>query len=97
VAADLSPAYGLAIRQNLPEATLVFDRFHLVKLLNEHLTELRRQLQREAETQLQKSALKGTRWLLLKHPDDLDDSRDERKRLAEALQLNQSLAAAYYL
>lgn len=97
VAADLSPAYGLAIRQNLPGATLVFDRFHLVKLLNQHLTELRRQLQNEAETQLQKSVLKGTRWLLLKHSADLDDDRDERKRLHKALELNQSLAAAYYL
>ena len=49
VAADLSPAYGLAIRTNLPKAALVFDRFHLVKLLNEHLTDLRRELHREAE------------------------------------------------
>jgi transposase len=97
VAADLSPAYSLAIRQNLPGVALVFDRFHLVKLLNEHLTELRRQLQREAETQLHKSVLKGTRWLLLKHPEDLDESRDERTRLQEALKLNQSLATAYYL
>jgi transposase len=97
VAADLSPAYSLAIRQNLPKATLVFDRFHLVKLLNEHLTELRRALQREAEGPLQKSVLKGTRWLLLKHPENLDDTRDERQRLQEALALNQALAIAYYL
>jgi len=97
VAADLSPAYSLAIRQNLPQATLVFDRFHLVKLLNEHLTELRRELQREAEDQLHKSVLKGTRWLLLKHPENLDDTRDERQRLQDALALNQSLAIAYYL
>ncbi|MEK6261277.1 MAG: ISL3 family transposase [Planctomycetota bacterium] len=97
VAADLSPAYSLAIRQNLPKATLVFDRFHLVKLLNEHLTELRRELQREAEDQLHKSVLKGTRWLLLKHPDRLDDTRNERQRLQDALALNHSLATAYYL
>ena len=37
VAADLSPAYSAAICKNLPEAQLVFDRFPLVKLLNEHL------------------------------------------------------------
>jgi transposase len=78
VAADLSPAYGLEIRTALPDAALVFDRFHLVKLLNEHLTELRRELQREAEEGLQKRVLKGTRWLLLKHPANLDDTRDER-------------------
>jgi len=97
VVADLSPAYDLAIRTALPEATLVFDRFHLVKLLNEHLTELRRELQREAEEGLQKQVLKGTRWLLLKHPANLDDTRNERQRLDEALRLNESLATAYYL
>ena len=97
VAADLSPAYSAAIRQNLPKAQLVFDRFHLVKLLNEHLTELRRELHREATDQLQKQVLKGTRWLLLKRSADLDPKRDERRRLKEALQLNESLATAYYL
>ena len=50
VAADLSPAYSAAIRQNLPKAKLVFDRFPLVKLLHEHLTDLHR----EATDQLQK-------------------------------------------
>ena len=97
VAADLSPAYSAAIRQNLPEAKLVFDRFHLVKLLNEHLTELRRELHREATDPLQKQVWKGTRWLLLKRSADLDPKRDERRRLKEALRLNESLATADYL
>ncbi len=98
VAADLSPAYSAAIRKHLPNAQLVFDRFHLVKLLNEHLTDLRRELHREATDQLQKQVLKGTRWLLVKHSADLDPKRDERQRLKEALpQLNESLATAYYL
>ena len=39
----------------------------------------------------------GTRWLLLKRPEHLDDRRHERERLQEALALNQSLATAYYL
>ena len=97
VAADLSPAYSAAIRRNLPQAKLVFDRFHLVKLLNEHLTDLRRELHREATDQLQKKVLKGTRWLLLKRSENLDPKRDERRRLKEALKLNESLATAYYL
>ena len=41
--------------------------------------------------------LKGTRWLLLKHPDHLVDQRDERRRLEEALEFNRTLATAYYL
>jgi transposase len=97
VATDMSPAYIAAVRANLPRARLVFDRFHLVKLLNERLTELRRQLYREAVGPLGKQVLKGTRWLLLKNPENLDDERGERERLDEALRLNHSLAVAYYL
>ncbi len=97
VATDLSQAYIQAVTENLPKATLVFDRFHIVKLLNEKLSELRRALYREAVDRLQKQVLKGTRWLLLKHPENLDPERNEHRRLEEALVLNRSLAIAYYL
>ena len=97
VATDMSPAYIDAVSTNLPKATLVFDRFHVIKLFNEKLSELRRGLYREATDMLQKKVLKGTRWLLLKRPENLDPKRNEQERLAEALQLNQPLATAYYL
>jgi transposase len=97
VASDLSPAYGLAIRQNLPKAIHVYDRFHVVKLFNDKLSDLRRAVQREAEGPLQKKVLKGTRWLLTKNPENLDDAKNERQRLEEALKLNKPLATAYYL
>lgn len=96
-ATDMSSAYYAAVLKNLPDAVLVFDRFHIAKLMNDKLTQLRRELQREAEQALGKDVLKGTRWLLLKAPDNLDDSRNERERLDEALNLNKSLATAYYL
>ena len=41
--------------------------------------------------------LKGIRWLVLRNSDGLDDERDERRRLEEALALNKDLATAYYL
>ncbi|MCP5245441.1 MAG: ISL3 family transposase [Burkholderiales bacterium] len=97
VATDMGPAYISAVKANLPEATLVFDHFHIIKLFNEKLTKLRRDLQREAENGLGKPVLKGIRWLLLKNPDNLDDARDERQRLDEALKLNEPLATAYYM
>ena len=96
VATDMSNAYYAAVRKNLPKAKHVFDRFHITKLMNDKLSELRRSLQNEADN-LGKGVLKGLRWLLLKHPDNLDDSKNERTRLQEALDLNQSLATAYYL
>ena len=97
VAMDMSPAYREAVASNLPGAKIVFDRFHVMKLFNEKLSDLRRALYREATDVMQKQVLKGTRWLLLKAAENLDEERDERKRLREALALNQSLATAYYL
>ena len=97
VAIDLSPAYVEAVTKNLPDATIVFDHFHVVKLFNEKLSDLRRDVQNEAETTQKKQVLKGTRWLLLKNPEHLDSRRNERQRLEEALRLNQPLATAYYL
>ncbi len=68
-----------------------------MKLFNEKLSDLRRELHREATDQLEKQVLKGTRWLLLKNPENLDDAKGERRRLEEALSLNVPLAKAYYL
>jgi transposase len=97
VATDMSPAYIAAVLRNLPRARLVFDRFHVMKLLNEKLTELRRELYREAVGPLQKQVLKGIRWLLLMNPENLNDGRKEPERLLEALKLNEPLSIAYYL
>ncbi|MBV8317770.1 MAG: ISL3 family transposase [Planctomycetaceae bacterium] len=97
VAMDMSPAYREAVSTYLPRAKIVFDHFHVIKLFNEKLSDLRRALFREATEALHKQVLKGTRWLLLKNPENLDEERDEKSRLEEALALNQSLATAYYM
>jgi len=84
-ATDMSSAYYATVQKNLPSATLVFDRFHIVKLMNEKLTKLRRELYRElyreAKEGLRRDVLKGTRWLLLKASANLDGSigRDEQQ------------------
>lgn len=97
VAMDLSAAYRSAVKKNLPRAAIVFDRFHIIKLYNEKLTQLRRELHRQATDDLHKQVLKGTRWLLLKNPENLDPVKGEPGRLKEALRLNESLSMAYYL
>jgi transposase len=96
VAMDMSPSYISAVSANLPKAVIVFDHFHIVKMFNDKLSDLRRDLQREAETADQE-ILKGTRWLLLKNPQNLKEKYDEHQRLQAALQLNKPLATAYYL
>jgi len=55
VASDMSPAYGKAISDNIPKAIHVTDPFHLVKLFNEKLTQLRRDLYNETTEVLKKT------------------------------------------
>ena len=95
VAMDMSAAYRGAVTTHLPGAKIVFDRFHVVKLFNEKLSELRRALHREATDVMHKQVLKGTRWLLLKDAENLDAEKDEKRRPEEALALNAPLATAY--
>jgi transposase len=97
VAMDMSAAYRSAVSIHLPEAVIVFDHFHVVKLFNDKLSELRRSLYREATEVQHKAVLKGTRWLLLKNAENLDAGKDEKGRLKEALKLNEPLAVAYYM
>jgi transposase len=95
VAIDMSPAYAFAVKKNLPNAAIVFDHFHIIKMFNEKLAELRRDIQNEAQTMKQKRVIKGTRWLLLKASENL--SHEHRAKLDEALDLNKPLAPAYYM
>ena len=97
VAMDMSPAYISAVTDHLKTAAIVFDHFHVIKLFNDKLDEFRRKLYSEATTALEKRVLKGTRWLLLKNPENLDENRNEHQRLQDAIQLNQPLAVAYYM
>ena len=97
VATDMSKAYIGAVRKNLSKAVHVFDHFHVIKLFNEKLSAFRRQLYNEASTDAERTILKGTRWLLLKNPENLDSEKNEIQRLQEALRLNEPLSIAYYL
>jgi len=94
VAIDMSGAYWSAVLEHLPEAALVFDKFHVIKLMNERLDDLRREMVREAEGPL-KLKIKGTRFLLLRNPTNLTD--DQIPKLEEALHLNEPLLLSWYL
>jgi len=75
----------------------VYDRFHVIKLYNEKLSDLRRRLFNETKDADIRSLLKGTRWLLLKNEENLNNEKGERDRLERALQANRPLMIAYYL
>jgi len=97
VATDMGKAYIRAVRENLPKAVHVFDHFHVIKLFNDKLSAFRRELFRSLVDDDERRLLKGTRWLLLKNPENLDPQMNERERLQDALNLNTPLTTAYYL
>ena len=63
---DMSQAYIGAIEAHCPNVTLVLDRFHIAKALNEAVDEVRKQEWRKASVS-ERKALKGLRWLLFRH------------------------------
>ncbi|MCK4487146.1 MAG: ISL3 family transposase [Desulfobacterales bacterium] len=63
---DMSETYIGAIEDHCPNATLVLDRFHVVKALNKAVDEVRKEQWRNACAD-ERKALKGLRWLLFKH------------------------------
>ena len=66
---DMSRAYTEAIKHHCPNASLVIDRFHVVKALNEAIDAVRKEQWRQLDTQGRKS-IKGLRWLLAMHSDN---------------------------
>lgn len=94
VCCDLAVGYWSSVVEHLPKAAVVFDRFHLVKLMNEKLDDLRRALWREAEG-LMKQTVKGTRYLLLMRRDKLGE--EQLPKLEAALKANEPLWKGYVL
>ena len=102
VAMDMSKAYVSAVTKHLPDADIVFDPFHVIKLMNEQIDDLRREIWRTAVKE-EKKAIKGTRWILLRGRENLSSEpgrngkASETELLENALSLNEPLAKAYYL
>ena len=97
VAIDMSPAYIKAVQENLPQAIIVFDHFHVIKLFNEKLSDFRRQLYNNTTEKSHQSVIKGTRWLLLTGREKLEEKQDNVQRLKQALDINKPLATVYYM
>ena len=76
VAIDMSNAYAAWMGKVLPNAEVVYDHFHVIKLMNERMDTLRRTTMNKLEEE-QKKALKGKRFLLLKNYESLKDSAKE--------------------
>lgn len=67
VAMDMSEAYRTVVAEWAPQAQIVYDRFHVVKLLLDAVDELRREECRKVQGPA-REALKKTRFALLRNP-----------------------------
>ncbi len=94
VALDLWEPYHLAVAAKLPTARITGDRFHVMKNLNDRVSETRRTIQRAASGD-EKKRLKGCRWLLVKNQADLD--AQEQAKLAELYTASPALGRLHEL
>jgi transposase len=94
VCMDMWAAYATLVRQHAPNAQILFDRFHIVKHLNEAVEEVRRSEMRRLSAR-EKVPFKRSRWLLLKNPWNL--TADQKDRLSTLVRWNAPIVRAYYL
>lgn len=88
VSMDMSASFSSAVKEHLPTIPLVFDRYHVMALINRKIDSLRRELQRELEENGKKT-LKGSRFLLLKNYHSL--TKEKQRKLNALLEINQPL------
>lgn len=86
---DLSPAFISGVKEAFPAAEITFDRFHVVKLLNEAMDKVRKAERKEHE------ALKGHKYTFLKNHENLSETKQQE--LAEMIRLYPTLGEAYRL
>lgn len=91
VSCDMSPAFQKGVETELPQASLTFDKFHTIKLVNEAVDEVRRQEQKD------RPELKKSRYTWLKNPDNLTDSEKNTLEHLDIANLHLKTARAYHI
>lgn len=84
---DMSPAFISGITNQFPNASIIYDRFHVMKMMNDAIDQVRREEQR------QNAELKKTRYIWLKNPKDL--SIAEKEKLGSLKDMNLRTSKAY--
>ena len=91
VSCDMSPAFIKGIEENLPNAQITFDKFHIIKTLNTAVDEVRRQ------EQTGHPELKNTRYIFLKNPKNLTRKQEDKLGDLKLKDLNLKTMRAYHL
>ncbi len=89
VCCDMWPAYIAGVEASFQQANITFDHFHIMKIINHAVDEVRRQ---EAKTTI---ILKKTRYLWLKNPANL--SAEQRQKMDSLASHNMKTARAYQI
>lgn len=88
IAMDMSVSYSSAVQEILPNIPIVFDRYHVMAMMNKHIDDLRREIQHSLCDQ-EKKYIKGSRFLLLKNYERV--LNNDRNNLDALLQTNAPL------
>ena len=95
VTIDMSGAYIKAVTEASPQATMIFDRFHVQRLAQDAVDAVRRAEVRESRGTEEAKVLKRTRFILLKNPWNLTNL--EGQKLAALQRTNKPIYRAYML
>jgi transposase len=91
---DMWEAFENSAVKNAPQAAILYDKFHVMKKLGEAMDAVRRSEYKNLPEE-EKSYIKGNRYILLSHQQNLD--LKGRKRLKRLLNVNRRLNTAYVL
>lgn len=91
VSCDMSPAFIKGVRDCFPVAEITFDRFHILKIINEAVDKIRRE-----EVKLH-SILTGTRYIFLKNNDNLTNKQKEQLSEIKLSKLNLKTVRALHI
>lgn len=92
IAMDMNAAYASVVNKYLPDVDVVFDRFHVVALLNTAIDEIRRNQQAKCNA-VGLKVIKGMRFLLLSNYEKLNPKK--QKSLDCLLEVNKPIAVAH--
>lgn len=95
VASDMWKPYRNVIAERAPAALHILDRFHIMSNFGKAINKVRAQEARELTSQGYEPVLKGSRYLLLKRPENLTDKQEVK--LAALLRYNLKAVRAYLL
>lgn len=98
VAMDMNAAYALEVKAHCPQAEIVYDLFHVVAKYGHDVIDRVRvdEANRLRADKRARKVIKTARWLLLRNPASLKRPED-RVRLQELLEANQTLMTVYIL